>query len=331
MNSFIDKLLQLAAWIRRQLLEVGYRSADDPKRFQSFPMAVCVLAALLIWLSLSLDETYTIDLNLDTRVVNLHLDSVLVRFPSESIKATVTGTGMALFGLRYDRPLVDLEASRGTSATPVIFDIPQDVTVIQLIPDRVELHKDVRISKRVQIRLMATIEPRPRHDFFSEFIQVPDSVTISGAKSIVDEISSWPTAATSHTDVHDTLDVVVPLADTLSGLVTLDQSEIRVLSKAYQYTEAARVLTVQVTDLPTTQPPVELDPGSVEVTYRVALEHYDEVLAAGDFYATVPYAVIRNDTTGRVVPRIHLPMELLARQTDVFPRMLAYFIYLGTE
>ena len=89
---------------------------------------------------------------------------------------------------------------------------------------------------------------------------------------------------------------------------------------------------MQVTDLPTTQPsPVELDPSSVEVTFRVALKHYDAALAAEDFYATVPYSAIRSDTVGHVVPRIHLPIDLLVRQIDVFPRTLTYFVYLGTE
>ena len=331
MMSLAERIDQLAAWARRRLFSIEQSSNDDSGRPRGIAMAVCLMVSVLIWLSLSLDETHRIEVDLDAHVVNMHPDSVLINPPPAEVRAMVSGTGMNLFKVRFNRPIVELDASQGRFAAASVEDLPTDVTVVELIPPYVTLEKDAIVSKRVPIELRARFEPSQTHHLFGELTLVPDSVTISGAGTLVNAISAWPSVATVHTGFQDTVEVVVSLVDSLSGLVSLNHLETKVLSRAHQFTEAARILRVRVTDLPTTQPPVELDPVSVEVTYRVALEHYDLATHAQDFYATVPYAVIRSDTTGRVVPQIHLPTELLVDQTDVFPRTLAYFIYLGTE
>ena len=126
--------------------------------------------------------------------------------------------------------------------------------------------------------------------------------------------------------------VIVPLADTLAGLVTKAAAvAVTITTRAYHYTEGSRVLNVDVTELPTMTQVVELDPPSVEVRFRVPLSQYDAAYEAEDFFATVSYESIRKDTTGRISPQIHLPPDLLLHLVETSPRTLEYFIYIGSE
>ena len=305
--------------------------ADAGSKRPGLIVSVCVSVALVMWITLSLDQTYTVLIELNTRVVNLAPDSALVAVPPTSVQARVRGTGTALFGLKYDRPLVDIDASQDAVVLASVANLPQDVTVEDFFPERINLNIEERIRRRVPIELRAVLEPQATYDFFTDPVLVPDSVDVEGAVSVVSAVQSWPTVFGSHAGLRDSVRIHLPLSDSLGRLVSVEPSHAVLHSTAHRFTEAARILPVLVTDLPTTQPPVELDPGSVEVTYRVALSQYDAALGAEDFYATVPYDDIRVDTTGRVTPRIHMPTELLVRPVETYPRTLAYFIFLGSE
>ncbi len=305
--------------------------AGGGSRRPGLVVSVCVSVALVMWITLSLDETYTVLVELDTRVVNLPPDSALTAAPPKSVQARVRGTGTALFSLKYDKPLVDIDASQDAVMLASVANLPQDVTVEDFFPERIQLSIEQRARRRIPVEVRAVLEPQETFHFFTEPEVVPDSVDVEGALSVVSELYAWPSVSGIHTGLRDSVNIHLPLSDSLSDLVQVDPTHVVLHSNAHRFTEAARILPVIVTDLPTTQPPVELDPGSVEVTYRVALSQFDAALGAEDFYATVPYDDIRSDTTGRVTPRIHLPTELLVRPVETYPRTLAYFIFLGSE
>ena len=115
MKSFVGLVVQVAAWSQRRLISIGRNLTDNAKRSQGIPMMVCLMAAMLIWLFLSLNDTHTIDVDLDTRVKNLHRDSVLVQPPTPTVRAKFSGPGTALFGFRFfHKPFVELDAFAGS-------------------------------------------------------------------------------------------------------------------------------------------------------------------------------------------------------------------------
>ena len=322
---------RLDALLRRLWAADAAESTSEAKHRPSLIFAVCVAVALVMWLALSLDETYTVQVGLDTRVINMPPDTALAALPPRIVQARIRGTGTSLFSLHFDRPVLDFDGSANVVSLESVAKLPQEVSVVEFFPRNIVLQKEERIARRVPVLSRAVLEPKESYDFFTQPVLLPDSVDIVGARSIVSAVQAWPTEAMQGSGFQDTVDVHVPLSDTLGELVRVSQTHVRLRSRAHRFTEAGRILPVLVTDLPTSQPPVELDPSNVEVTYLVALSDYDAALQAEDFYATVPYDIIRTDTTGRVSPRIHLPTELLLRPVQTFPRTLAYYIYIGTE
>src|SRR5690606_820294 len=86
-----------------------------------------------------------------------------------------------------------------------------------------------------------------------------------------------------------------------------------------EFPQGTRELPVQVRGLPNFQELVRLEPPTIMVRYRVPIDQYDAVETAPDFYAEVSYEEILNDTTGAIVPRVHLPREYDVRDVELFP------------
>ena len=289
------------------------------------------MIAIVLWFTLSLGEHYTILVEIDTQVTNLQQDTVLTRLPPKTVQARLSGTGTALFGVRFNPPILSIDASEDIVNVRNSVPLPNGITADEFYPQSFGLHKDERITRFVPVRSTVVFEPDEAFDFFTAPTIFPDSVRVEGARSIVSEIKDWPTQTVVRRGIKDSVGVLVPLTDSLPGLVVKSPAIVTVSNRVHEYTQGERVLTVASTELPTINQAVELDPPSVVVRYRVPLDQYEAAREAEDFYATVSYQAIRIDTTGRVLPEIHLPTELLLRQVEVHPRALKYFVYIGDE
>lgn len=295
-------------------------------------VTLSVLASTVLWFGLSLSEQYTKELELETRLISLHQDSAWVELPPATVSARIRGRGFDLLRARFYRPVLELDATMSTVETPSLLQISTALEVLDVEPAEVRLTKDERVIRRVPVESRVQLEPASGYDFFNAPYFVPDSVTVSGARSVVDSIDAWPTANSSARRVRDSLvmDVVID-ENHLNGIVTVRPTSVKLTARTYQFTEGERVLPVMVTELPTTQQAVQLEPANITVRYLVPLEQYDAALNAPDMFATVSYETIRLDRTGWVAPVINLPSGLMIAQSDVSPSRLRYFISIGSQ
>lgn len=298
---------------------------------RSAVVSLCILVAVVLWLTLSLADTYTYVASLEMRVTDLHEDSALAALPPAAVEVRLSGSGTALLRTRFNGPVLELSAVGSEIDTRSALQLSPEIAVIDVVPERIELAKDVRHTRRIPIESRVELEPIAAYDLFEQPVLQPDSVVVTGARSVVDRLEFWPTEPMRFSRIRDTLVTSIPLADTLSELVTIDQSSIILSARAYRFTEASRVLPVTVTELPTAQPIVLLDPPEVEVIYRLPLFQYEAAQAAVDMFVTVSYETILADTTAWVEPQINVPEDLLIRLKEVTPPRLRYFIYIGTQ
>ena len=301
---------------------------EDLSRRRGFIVTMCVVIAVVLWFTLSVGETYSILVDLDTQVTNVPPEMALTALPPSTVQVQVRGEGTALFGLRFNPPLLSIDATQDAVNVSTLVTPPQGVVVENVFPPVFNLRKEQRIFRTVPIRSRAVIEAAETYDFFEPPLLTPDSVVISGARSIVNAVEYWPTDVQEHSDLKDSLVVTLPLVDTLEVLVTKSHTETVLSTVAHEFTEQERDLNVEATEFPTTLRGVELVPSSIRVTYRVPVSQYEEAQVAPDFYATVSYNMIRTDTTGRVRPEIHLPTELSIRNLAWTPSSLRYYVSL---
>ena len=324
-RSFIERLNVFADLTVEKIGETG----DQPKH-NGRVIALCLICSLLLWIFSSMSEVYTKKIEVDTQIENLSPSEAFLTLPPDKIQLQIKGEGLALIQLHYDPPsiVIDARASEVNLIDAVSRNLPSLVQIERVIPPMFTLQKEDRIEKKVPILIKADITTPPTYDLVQEPSIFPDSVLVSGAASIVEQINEWPTQNLTATDVKDTLSVDVILVDSLNGLIDLSFNSTKLIVIAEEFTEGGRDIEVLVNPI---QDYITLDPPIVEVTYRVPLSQYHLANDAMDFLLSVSFEDIREDTTGYVTPNLELPEGILFRDVNIVPDKLRYFDVLLDE
>jgi YbbR domain-containing protein len=299
---------------------------DLQPRRRGMAISMSILVSSLLWFTFTMRETHTKIFEMRTVVVNMAEDEALQQLPPETVRVQVTGDGWSLMRLNLRTPTIPVNAAQSEiQVSDAIPDLPMNLQVLSVSPPVFNLWKELRLTRTVPVRLEAEIETPITHDLIEPAEIVPDSVEVTGASTIVRALEYWPTAQRSFRDVRDTLEVRVPLSDTLGGLVATNVEAVTVRAISKEFTEGMREIEVQVQGQPSTQTLVSLEPSTIRVKYRVMLSQYLEAQNAMDFYATVSYDEIRQDTTGQIEPDLSLPSEIVLRDVEIMPRRLGYY------
>lgn len=300
------------------------RRDEVPRR--GLVITLCILASVLLWFTFAIRETYTRSIDFPIEVAGLQPGESLAGLPPMTVRAQVAGEGIQLLRLYYNRPAIRVDASAGlVDLETVAPDFIQGVSIEALSPREVRFERERRAYRRLPVVLGTHIDTRPGHHVVGDVRIEPDSVLVSGAASIVSGLTAWPTAGAPVLAGPDSLDASVALSDTLSGLVTVDATSVRLRATVRQFTQGSRTVDVQVADVPEGLR-ISLEPRSVRVTWQVPLADYPEVSTTESLVAIVPYDRIAADTLGTVAPTLVGPPGVVFRGVVFDPPTVRWFL-----
>ncbi len=295
-----------------------------PKR-KGLIITFCVLASCLLWFTFSMRETYTQFFDFPTKVQNLPDDLALTTLPPPTIRVLVEGEGIQLLRLYYNPPIIPIDAALPEIDLHVVTaEVAMNVRPESVTPASFTVSTDVRREKRIPIRSRVAIVTEPGYQIVGALKLDPDSVTVSGAASLLARLDFWPTAPTRFTAVRDTLRRTVALSDTLVGLVILNVTEMALQADILRFTDGKREIEVRVRNGSECQEFV-FDPETTIVSFQVPIVQYDLAMTAEDFYALVTCDEIRTDTTGKVYPIVNPPRGLILREIRIVPDSFRYY------
>lgn len=313
-----------------------FESDDEEPRPREEPrwgvaITVCVLLSCILWLSLTLREQRMQMLRLPVRVVEIPEGQALAERPPSFVRAKLQGRGVDLIRLLYNPPVVEVDASTGEVNVMEEINLPQgsSVQLESVRPSSFEITLDSLLTRTVPVGNEVQIQVAEAYELIDPPQLDPDSVQVRGAQSVVASLDAWPTQTETIEGLQDTVEVRVPLADTLSGLVEVTPDAINFVARAGQFVEETREVDVTVTGVPSGQDLVSLQPSSIRVRYRVLFRDLFKARRSSDFFATVSYDQIRSDTTGYVTPRIGVPSDLLVRDPEPIPPRLRYYTFVS--
>ncbi|MEX1055048.1 MAG: hypothetical protein WED81_03400 [Rhodothermales bacterium] len=319
-TPFVDRLSRLFA--KRE----GLSRAPAGPTGKGKVVSMSILVSSLLWFTFTMRETHTEILEMPTEVVNVPQNQSLSQLPPENVRVQVVGDGWSILRLRLRPPTVAINAAQSEiNIRDAIPDLPKNVEVQSVSPANLSLWRERRITRRVPVVARVEIDTPPTHDLVEPVRIRPDSIDITGATSVISRISSWPTERQRFDDVRDSLRVSIPLSDTLSGLVQKSVESVGLEAVSAQFTEGSREIDVTIQGQPSTQTLVSLNPNTIRVRYRVLFSQYQQAQEAMDFFATVSYDEIRQDTTGRVRPNLVLPENIVLRDVEMIPQTLGYY------
>ncbi len=290
-------------------------------------ISLCLFFSVLLWFFSSIAETYTREILLETELENMPADEALRTLPPEAVTAEVEAQGMHLLQLYYDRPVIRVSADAAVVdfEESVRSSLPPNIQLQSVWPRFVPLDKEARATRKVPIDARVSIEVPPTHGLVEPPTISPDSVVISGPVSLINRFDRWRTEAFESSSLKDSLNIRLPLEDTLGGVVALGIRAVVLRARAAEFTEASRVIEVSIDGVPSGAKTIQLDPPNVTVRFRVPLTQFERAARALDFLASVTYDAIRSDTTGYIVPRIDLPMGVVMDQIEVAPARVRYY------
>lgn len=305
----------------------------DEDRSRGAAVAVCVLLSFVLWLSLTLQEQRTVTVEFPVEVASLPDSQALVELPPSSVSVQLRGTGLDLLGLVFDPMSIQVPAAEERISVQEVVQLPRasDAQVESVSPQAIALRLESRVTRRVPVQPRLNIQPASAYELIDAPTVSPESVWVSGAQSLVDPLTAWPTDSLVLREVRDTVRETVALKDSLGRLVTRDTDEVTVEARAGKFAVETREVKVQVTGVPAGQDLVALQPSTVRIRYRVLFEQLFESRRSTGFFATVSYSQIRSDTTGYVEPRIHVPTDLEIRDPEAIPPRLRYYTFLSGE
>lgn len=318
-------------WERLRGLFTREEPADGEQRRRYVAIAVCFLISCVLWLAFTLQDTHTVTMQIPTVVQNRGGDQALTSLPPKNVEAQIEGEGTVLLRFYGQEPRIAIGADNGQVNVNRLLaaELPRGVRLKGVSPTVLNLEREPRLTRTVPVRLRGTVATPATHALMDPPAIQPDSVQISGARSLVQSIEAWPTEPVNITGLKDSLRRRIPLADTLSGLVARSIGSVMLTAQSRQFTEGMRTIEVRVTGGP--ENAVTLDPSSLRVRYRTLVEQHPKADKTDAFYATVSYGQIRADTTGQVEPRIHTPPELVIRDVKAFPSALRYYNFVANE
>lgn len=304
---------------------------DDPHR--PLVMAFCLALSLVLWLVATLGETRTVMIDIPTTVANLSSEQALTELPPSTVDVEVEGQGLQLLILYGNRPQAALDASSGTVDVRNSLTLAEasNLNIVSVSPQQINVPTEPRIERRVPVRSRLDLDLAPSHELLGPVRLRPDSVTISGAQSIVESFSKWPTEERVVKNVRDSVSTNVALSDTLEALVDRSITSVQATALAGRFTEDSVRIDVEVSGVPSDQNLVALEPPTITVTYRILFDQMFDAKTASGFFATVPYEKIRSDTSGYVRPEISVPSDLQIRDPQPSPSRLRYYTFLTGE
>lgn len=291
------------------------------------------IMAISLWFIVNLSGSFNINVNVPIEPGNIPEDMALTEELPEFVQVSVSGDGWQLLNLYNDPPVVviNIEDSEINLFDQVRQRLSylQGVDIAKVQPLILSIDLEPKRSKTVPVRIPAEISFQNRYGMIGEPSISPDSITVTGAESNIEEIDEWVVQDTLQlSGVRDDISRSIYLNGS-DGVIELSETEVTYTADVSEYTEGETTVYIRTRGLPRGQN-VNYNPSSITIKYDVPIEQYADVQNTTPYEAYVPYTEILEDTTGYVTPDIELTDEEHELRLRSFqPKAVAYFTVLN--
>jgi YbbR domain-containing protein len=284
------------------------------------------ILSILVWLSVSMNNQYSIAVRVPFRVSNLPEGISLASPVPRFIFVRVRGTGWQVASSYFSATAsINFDASDLAKKQIILtsrdlgysLDVGSSAEVLRFEPDTVLINLDSTMTKKVPVIPNIDVMPRQGFMIVGPPVADPDSVTITGARKLLRGIESWDTQPRKFEKIINEVSTTIPLSDTLAGIVTVDAREANVRVDVEQVADNTyRNIPVNVIDnFDSTE--VLLLPPTVDVTVRGGINEMANI-TSDSFYVTVNFHSLSHSSSNSFRPAVKAPaqMQVIAVKPD---------------
>lgn len=331
-NSLINKIKEFRIGFLSNSQDEDGPGLTRREKFIVFGFAYII--ALVLWFLVNLSRPFTLTVKIPIELGQLPPNKALsAPLPKDAV-VSFSGEGWKLINLYHNPPPVRIDPVEGEMN---FYDLVREqmnmfagVNVIKVQPSVVTIHLENRVSKKVPVLADIGIDTKSQYDIVGSPVISPDSVIISGAKSIVYNIDSWKTRQRQLKDVKNNISIELPLEQPIN-IVHLNISKVHYSAKVEEFTEGEAHINIETTNLPKGRR-VTYSPSLITVKYDIPINEYEKAQSMTLFNALVSYRDILRDSTGFITPKIKQnENDLHIKLRSYQPTKVAYYTVLSSE
>ena len=321
---------RIRSFLRGERSSLSDEASASPyeTREKLIAFGIAFFFAVCLWLIVNLNRDFNVVIEIPIQLSTLAEDVSVVSDLPASASVNLTGEGWKLISLYTNPPKLSLSAETGEVN---MLDLIRnqlgsfsDLNIIQINPARLEVVTERMAEKRVPVRSRVEISTREQHGLISEPVLIPDSVTIRGAETLLEEISYWETAEATLPDISGSSRHRVQLRRDERGIIPQPES-ILVQLEAAEFTEAEQRVPIRTRNLPGGSA-VTYNPSSILIRFDIPIHQYSDAQRFRLFQAFVDYSLLDEDDSGFVVPEVELIEEgYNIRLRSFQPARVSYF------
>lgn len=325
---FISDRIQ--SFLRGERSSLSDETSASPyeTREKLIAFGIAFFFAVCLWLIVNLNRDFNVVIEIPIQLSTLAEDVSVVSDLPASASVNLTGEGWKLISLYTNPPKLSLSAETGEVN---MLDLIRnqlgsfsDLNIIQINPSRLNVVTEKMAEKRVPVRSLVEITTRERHGLIRDPVLLPDSVTIRGAETLLEEISYWETAEITLPDISGSSRHRVQLRRDERGIVPQTES-ILIELEAAEFTEAEQRVPIRTRNLPGGSA-VTYNPSSILIRFDIPIQQYSDAQRFRLFQAFVDYSLLDEDDSGFVIPEVELlEEEYNIRLRSFQPARVSYF------
>ncbi|MFA8341933.1 MAG: CdaR family protein [Rhodothermaceae bacterium] len=288
------------------------------------------LFATILWGFVSLSEEYFYKIKAKIRFVDLPEGYDIASVTSDEIEISLRGKGMDLFAITlgpdrtFNIPL-DATSEEQQIALKNMLDyntwLSSNLQIDEFSPANLKFKLDQISSKLVPVDPNLLINYKEGSGLTSEIEITPDSVLVTGPKSIIEKISKVETNLKEFEDIDGIINEKITLKKI--DKVQFDKNELNINFEAQQIVDKVfRSIPVETQGVPKSRE-LQLFPGRVDVVLRGGIKILG-ALSEEELSAYVNFRQALIDTTGSLEPRINIPNHTIFIRS--IPNRLEYII-----
>ncbi|MGK7370363.1 MAG: CdaR family protein [Candidatus Halalkalibacterium sp. M3_1C_030] len=307
---------------------------EESRKGKIVVFVVAFILALCLWLMVNLSRDYNLNVNLPIVLGNMPAEQALTEELPSHATVSISGEGWQLINIYNNPPQVYVDVSQNEinlyEQVQKQINANPDLSVQKVQPLFLNLDMESRVTKKIPVVSNVQVTFEDQYNFAGEPVLEPDSVTISGAGSVIRDIEQWETEPVQFEEVESDISATVALKET-EALYNITPAEVTYNAKVAQYTEGEVRVNVEPRNMPSGRN-VTFSPSFVTIKYNVPVDQYSEVQnLSKPFSAYITYQQIREDSTGFVVPNIEntAPTQYNLNIRSFQPSSVSYFMVLN--
>lgn len=289
-----------------------------------------IFFSIALWVSVTLSNWYYSSIIVPVKIANSSDNLTASRLSAEKVLIKVKGTGWNLLGLLISGThdyYVNIPNEAGYKTIRLLPNsaenqfISSGVEITEVQPGTLSLYVEKYIVKKIKIKLDTSISFKQGYGFAANIKIIPDSVDVSGAASVINNLNYISTSRINLREVDEKTYLTVELNK--PSRVDLSQKEVKVIVDAQQIVDKSiEDINVEVLNKPPDRE-IVLIPNKIGVSISGGIDYLGKLNPA-NIKAFVKYQDIEADTLESIKPSITLPNNV--NLVFIKPERIKYII-----